>query len=37
MGEFPGVSHRPPVAGTTWKANFNRWDGVEPTHGLPAG
>ena len=27
---FEELSRRPPVAGTVWKANFNRWDGVEP-------
>jgi hypothetical protein len=27
---FEELSRRPPVAGAMWKANFNRWDGVEP-------
>ena len=27
---FEELSRRPPVAGTVWKANFNRWDGVPP-------
>ena len=27
---FEELSRRPPVAGATWKVNFNRWDGVEP-------
>ena len=27
---FEALSRRPPVAGTVWKANFNRWDGVRP-------
>jgi hypothetical protein len=27
---FEELSRRPPAAGTVWKANFNRWDGVEP-------
>jgi cellulose/xylan binding protein with CBM9 domain len=27
---FEELSRRPPVAGTVWKANVNRWDGVEP-------
>ena len=27
---FEELSRRPPVGGTVWKANFNRWDGVEP-------
>ena len=27
---FEELSRRPPTAGTVWKANFNRWDGVEP-------
>jgi hypothetical protein len=27
---FEELSRRPPVAGAIWKANFNRWDGVEP-------
>ena len=27
---FEELSRRPPVAGTVWKANFNRWDGVAP-------
>jgi hypothetical protein len=27
---FEELSRRPPTAGTTWKVNFNRWDGVEP-------
>jgi hypothetical protein len=27
---FEELSRRPPAAGTTWKANFNRWDGVAP-------
>jgi hypothetical protein len=27
---FEELSRRPPVAGAVWKANFNRWDGVEP-------
>jgi hypothetical protein len=27
---FEELSRRPPVAGTIWKANFNRWDGVAP-------
>ena len=27
---FEELSRRPPVAGTVWKENFNRWDGVEP-------
>jgi len=27
---FEELSRRPPVGGTLWKANFNRWDGVEP-------
>jgi hypothetical protein len=27
---FEELSRRPPVAGTVWKANFNRWDGVRP-------
>jgi hypothetical protein len=27
---FEELSRRPPVAGSVWKANFNRWDGVEP-------
>ena len=28
---FEELSRRPPAAGTVWKVNFNRWDGVEPT------
>jgi hypothetical protein len=28
---FEELSRRPPVVGTVWKANFNRWDGVEPS------
>ncbi len=27
---FEELSRRPPVPGTVWKANFNRWDGVQP-------
>ena len=27
---FEELSRRPPVPGAVWKANFNRWDGVEP-------
>lgn len=27
---FERLSRRPPEAGTVWKANLNRWDGVEP-------
>ena len=27
---FEELSRRPPVAGTVWKANLNRWDGVQP-------
>lgn len=27
---FEELSRRPPAAGTVWKANFNRWDGVAP-------
>jgi hypothetical protein len=27
---FEELSPRPPVVGTVWKANVNRWDGVEP-------
>jgi hypothetical protein len=27
---FEELSRRPPVVGTVWKANLNRWDGVEP-------
>ena len=27
---FEELSRRPPAAGTIWKANFNRWDGVAP-------
>ena len=27
---FEELSRRPPTAGTVWKVNFNRWDGVEP-------
>lgn len=27
---FEELSRRPPVAGAVWRANFNRWDGVEP-------
>ena len=27
---FEELSRRPPVAGSVWKANLNRWDGVEP-------
>jgi len=27
---FEEFSRRPPVAGSVWKANFNRWDGVQP-------
>jgi hypothetical protein len=27
---FEELSRRPPVTGTVWKVNFNRWDGVEP-------
>ena len=27
---FEELSRRPPVAGIVWKANFNRWDGVQP-------
>ena len=27
---FEELSRRPPAAGTVWKANFNRWDGVRP-------
>ena len=27
---FEELSRRPPVAGTVWKANLNRWDGVPP-------
>ena len=29
-GNFEELSRRPPVAGTVWKANLNRWDGVQP-------
>ena len=28
---FEELSRRPPVVGATWKVNFNRWDGVEPS------
>jgi len=27
---FEELSRRPPVAGAVWRANFNRWDGVQP-------
>ena len=27
---FEELSRKPPVAGAVWKANVNRWDGVEP-------
>ena len=27
---FEELSRRPPAAGTAWKANLNRWDGVQP-------
>jgi hypothetical protein len=27
---FQELSRRPPAAGAVWKANINRWDGVEP-------
>jgi hypothetical protein len=27
---FEELSRRPPVAGAVWRANLNRWDGVEP-------
>ena len=27
---FEELARRPPAAGTVWKANFNRWDGVAP-------
>jgi hypothetical protein len=27
---FEELSRRPPAAGTVWKVNFNRWDGVPP-------
>jgi hypothetical protein len=27
---FEALSRRPPGPGTVWKANVNRWDGVEP-------
>jgi hypothetical protein len=27
---FEELSRRPPVAGTVWRMNFNRWDGVQP-------
>jgi hypothetical protein len=27
---FEELSRRPPMAGTVWKVNFNRWDGVQP-------
>jgi hypothetical protein len=27
---FEGLSRRPPEAGSVWKANLNRWDGVAP-------
>ena len=27
---FEELSRRPPTAGVVWKANFNRWDGVQP-------
>jgi hypothetical protein len=27
---FEELSRRPPVVGAVWKANLNRWDGVEP-------
>ena len=27
---FEELSRRPPMAGAVWKANFNRWDGVQP-------
>ena len=27
---FEELSRRPPVVGTVWKVNVNRWDGVEP-------
>ena len=27
---FEELSRRPPVPGTVWNANFNRWDGVQP-------
>ena len=30
-GNFEELSRRPPVAGTVWKANLNRWDGVQPS------
>ena len=29
-GNFEELSRRPPVAGTVWKANLNRWDGLQP-------
>jgi hypothetical protein len=28
---FEELSRRRPAAGAVWKANFNRWDGVEPS------
>ena len=28
---FEELSRRPPAVGAVWKANFNRWDGVEPS------
>jgi hypothetical protein len=28
---FEELSRRPPAAGAIWKANVNRWDGVEPS------
>jgi hypothetical protein len=27
---FERVSRQPPAAGTVWRANLNRWDGVAP-------
>ena len=27
---FEELSRRPPAPGTVWKANLNRWDGIEP-------
>jgi len=29
-GNFEELSRRPPVPGTVWKANLNRWDGLQP-------
>jgi Carbohydrate family 9 binding domain-like len=29
-GNFEPLARRPPEPGTVWKANVNRWDGVEP-------